>query len=259
MLNISESTRQALKSDNVPKQWCLHFVNGETADITNQHISSNSLTFTEAICSGYSLQFGLCEDSAFECDCICPVNVTGATVEVSVTVNNEAIKIGRFKVVECVSSDKVENMVRLKCMTSFAGGNLGFSFTPTKLLDAARVEEQGSITLTDFDIDMLSQENAISYSHSTEKVYGEGIGGRTRIASNGIYELYVEFSYVPCIEFNGLLCIRPAFDDSFVEQYKSCIEEFKTRAGAYPNLERATIDFFRAIGHSIRQLLSHGM
>lgn len=83
MLNIPEEIRDLLKQDSVKKNFRVHFPNGESEDITNSKIVSESVQFRESICSQNELRFGLCESPQIEFETVDVGNIKGATIECS--------------------------------------------------------------------------------------------------------------------------------------------------------------------------------
>lgn len=86
MLTIPSEIRNLLKSDSVNKNFRVHFPNGERADITNENIVDDSITFGESICSSEQLQFGLCETPTLEFETVGVENIKGTVIECSMEV-----------------------------------------------------------------------------------------------------------------------------------------------------------------------------
>lgn len=85
MLTIPSAVEDALKN-GAQKNFRVHFPNGERADITNDNIVSESVSFTESICSQSELKFGLAEASVLEFETVGVENIRGAEIEASVEV-----------------------------------------------------------------------------------------------------------------------------------------------------------------------------
>lgn len=88
MLTIPSAVEEALKN-GAQKNFRVHFPNGERADITNDNIVSESVSFTESICSQSELKFGLAEASVLEFETVGVENIRGAEIEASVEVEYE--------------------------------------------------------------------------------------------------------------------------------------------------------------------------
>ena len=86
MLNIPESIKTLFKTDGVFKNFRVHFPNGENADLTNSDIVSESVKFTESICSKEVFQFGLSERSQIEFECVGVQNIYGMTIECAIEI-----------------------------------------------------------------------------------------------------------------------------------------------------------------------------
>lgn len=116
MLNVPEAIKTLLKNESVPKNFRIHFPNGEFSDITNENLVAESVKFSESICSQGSFRFGLAEASVIEFETIGIGNMIGCTIEVSceITYNNEpySIPYGTFVVNKCPRNH--ENMTLRK-------------------------------------------------------------------------------------------------------------------------------------------------
>lgn len=87
MLYIPEEVKEILKKDSVKKNLRISFPNGERADITNENIISESMSFTESICSRDYLKFGLCEAPVIEFETVGIENIKGMEIEASLEVD----------------------------------------------------------------------------------------------------------------------------------------------------------------------------
>lgn len=81
MLNIPNEIKQALKSAGVYKNFRVHFPNGERADIINEQIIRESVSFQESICSQDKLKLGLCESPVIEFETMGIENLTGKNID----------------------------------------------------------------------------------------------------------------------------------------------------------------------------------
>ena len=91
MLNIPESIKTLFKTDGVFKNFRVHFPNGEHADLTNSDIVSESVKFTESICSKEVFQFGLSERSQIEFECVNMPNIYGVTIECGIEIDTSSL------------------------------------------------------------------------------------------------------------------------------------------------------------------------
>lgn len=87
MLQINNAVKNLFRSDSVKKNLRIHFPNGERADITNENIVGESLSFEESICSTEEIKFGLCEASVLEFDTADVENIEGAVITASIEIN----------------------------------------------------------------------------------------------------------------------------------------------------------------------------
>ena len=86
MLNVPTEVQALFKADSVFKNFRVHFPNGENADLTNDDIVSESVSFTESICSAQVFQFGLSERSEIEFECVGVQNIYGMTIECAIEI-----------------------------------------------------------------------------------------------------------------------------------------------------------------------------
>lgn len=91
MLNIPESIKTLFKTDGVFKNFRVHFPNGEHADLTNSDIVSESVQFTESICSKEVFQFGLSERPSVEFECVNVPNIYGVTIECGIEIDTSSL------------------------------------------------------------------------------------------------------------------------------------------------------------------------
>ena len=91
MLNIPESVKTLFQMDGVFKNFRVHFPNGEHADLTNSDIVSESVKFTESICSKEVFQFGLSERSQIEFECVNMPNIYGVTIECGIEIDTSSL------------------------------------------------------------------------------------------------------------------------------------------------------------------------
>lgn len=81
MLDIPYEVQELLHRDSTVKNFRIHFPNGEREDITNEELNSESVSFTESLCSESNLKFGLCEASCLSFETIGVGNIKGCTIE----------------------------------------------------------------------------------------------------------------------------------------------------------------------------------
>lgn len=99
MLNIPEEIKQKLL-EGCNKNFRVLFPNGEHSDITNENIVSESVSFTESICSQSELKFGLCESPVIEFETFGIGKIKGCEIECSLEIpttrNVEQIAISDY-------------------------------------------------------------------------------------------------------------------------------------------------------------------
>lgn len=87
MLNIPESVKTLFKRDGVRKNFRVHFPNGETTDLNNENIVSESVQFTESLCSQQYFKFGLAEASQIEFTAVGIPNILGAVIDCAMEID----------------------------------------------------------------------------------------------------------------------------------------------------------------------------
>ena len=83
MLNIPSTIKDLFKIDSSRKNFRVHFPNGEYSDITNENVVTESVKFTESLCSQSVFKFGLAEASTLEFETVGIGNMYGMTIDAS--------------------------------------------------------------------------------------------------------------------------------------------------------------------------------
>ena len=154
MLEIPSQIKELLLSDSISKNFRISFPNGEREDITNSNLVSESVRFTESICSRDELHFGLCEGSVLEFECFNVGNIKDMTIDAQIeiivteTFENAVYKedidawvypipYGQFIVSECKRN--ASNMQNRKCEAhskySYEKFNVSNAFNKAKLTE----------------------------------------------------------------------------------------------------------------------------
>lgn len=87
MLNIPEEVKTLFSTDGVNKNFHVHFPNGETSDLNNENILSESVKFTESLCSQQYFKFGLAEASQIEFTAVGIPNILGAVIDCAMEID----------------------------------------------------------------------------------------------------------------------------------------------------------------------------
>lgn len=87
MITIPDEVKTLFQSDSVYKNFHAHFPDGECADLYNGDIESESVTFTESLCSQQYFKFGLAEASSIEFTAIGITNVRGARIQCGIEID----------------------------------------------------------------------------------------------------------------------------------------------------------------------------
>lgn len=80
MISIPSEIKELLNSDSIRKNFRVHFNDGSLEDLTNKDIVSESVSFTESICSQDIFKLGLCESPTIEFECVNVPNVKGKEI-----------------------------------------------------------------------------------------------------------------------------------------------------------------------------------
>ena len=105
MLTIPSSVQALFKRDGVRKNFRVHFPNGENSDITNENIVSESLKFTESLCSQSVFKFGLSEASVLEFETVGVGNVYGMTIEASIEIDTSSLSAAQITTIQAGTWD----------------------------------------------------------------------------------------------------------------------------------------------------------
>lgn len=111
MIAIPEEIKALLMQDGTRKNFRVHFPNGEHTDITNENIISESVSFTESICSQQELKFGLCESPVIEFETFGIGKIKGAEIECSIEVDYIGEYTNEYTVPAPSSGTKTEEVI----------------------------------------------------------------------------------------------------------------------------------------------------
>lgn len=158
MINISTTLEEKFASDSVHKDVRITFPFGEHEDLTNSDIISESLSFTERICSADTLKFGLAEANTLQFK-YKGTDITGMTINAEIGVDGEYIPLGQF-VVESVERDSTISPVR--SVTAYSvSANAYAPLTPIEI--GKRLAPQYTNTTYKFDINKFIASNVPNY------------------------------------------------------------------------------------------------
>ena len=87
MVTIPDEVKALFSSDTVHKNFHVTFPNGETTDLNNEDVISESVKFTESLCSQQYFKFGLAEASQIEFIAVNVPNVRGAYIECAIEID----------------------------------------------------------------------------------------------------------------------------------------------------------------------------
>lgn len=87
MLNIPAEVKSLFQRDDIYKNFHVHFPGGEWSDLNNGDIVSESVSFTESLCSQQAFRFGLTEASELKFTCVNVPNIRGVTLEACIEID----------------------------------------------------------------------------------------------------------------------------------------------------------------------------
>ena len=87
MLSIPSAIQNLFLQESINKNFRISFPNGEYADITNEHILQEKVTFTESVCSRDDLKVGLLELSTLEFEAKNIPIITGLTINAQIEID----------------------------------------------------------------------------------------------------------------------------------------------------------------------------
>lgn len=105
MLTIPDAIKTLFKTDGVNKNFRVHFPNGENADLTNADIISESVKFTESVCSKQVFQFGLSERSQIDFECVNVQNIYGMTIECGIEIDTSSLTAAQIGEIQSAPGD----------------------------------------------------------------------------------------------------------------------------------------------------------
>ena len=120
MLTVPNTIKTLFKSDNIFKNFRVHFPNGEHTDLTNADIVAESVSFTESVCSKEVFQFGLSERSSIQFECVGVPNIYGVTIECGIEIDTSSLSAADISAIESDPGDGV--------LVKAADSDIGFGF-----------------------------------------------------------------------------------------------------------------------------------
>ena len=120
MLTIPATIQALFKSDAVRKNFRVQFPNGELPDITNENVVSESVQFTESLCSADTFRFGLAEASVLEFETVGIGNMYGMTISGSIEIDTTSLSAADITAIQADPGDGT--------LVLAADSDIGFGF-----------------------------------------------------------------------------------------------------------------------------------
>lgn len=87
MVNIPDEVKALFSSDIIHKNFHVRFPNGEYRDLNNEDVISESVKFTESLCSQQYFRFGLAEASELDFIAVAIPNIRGYYIEAAIEID----------------------------------------------------------------------------------------------------------------------------------------------------------------------------
>lgn len=131
MLNIPDAIKTLYQQDSVRKNFRVKFPNGEMPDITNSNVLTESVTFTESLCSQQYLKFGLTEASEIQFETIGIGNMLGMTIECYSEIDTTSLTAAQIADIQAMTGLDGELVLAADSdLTNYDGTTWGFYRVP---------------------------------------------------------------------------------------------------------------------------------
>lgn len=125
MLNIPEEVKALFKIDGVRKNFRVHFVDSDLPDLTNKDIVTESVSFTESLCSRDKFKFGVCEAASISFEAVGIPNIKGQYIKCGLDIDCSDLADPRFFEVHD-SGETIENIYEVIEFDAVAGETIHF-------------------------------------------------------------------------------------------------------------------------------------
>ena len=131
MLNIPDAIKSLYQQDTVRKNFRVQFPNGELPDITNANVLTESVRFTESLCSQQYLRFGLTEASEIQFETIGIPNMMGMTIKCFSEIDTSSLTAAQISAIQAMSDLDGELVLEADSdLTDYYGNKWGFYRVP---------------------------------------------------------------------------------------------------------------------------------
>lgn len=131
MLNIPDAIKTLYQQDSVRKNFRVIFPNGELPDITNANVLTESVRFTESLCSQQYLRFGLTEASEIQFETIGIPNMMGMTIKCYSEIDTSSLTAAQISEIQAMSDLDGELVLAANSdLTDYYGNPWGFYRVP---------------------------------------------------------------------------------------------------------------------------------
>lgn len=131
MLNIPDAIKSLYQQDTIRKNFRVQFPNGELPDITNANVLTESVRFTESLCSQQYLRFGLTEASEIQFETIGIPNMMGMTIKCFSEIDTSSLTAAQISAIQAMSDLDGELVLEADSdLTDYYGNKWGFYRVP---------------------------------------------------------------------------------------------------------------------------------
>lgn len=181
MLDIPEEVKNLFRQDSITKNFRVHFPNGERADLTNDNVVSESVQFTESLCSQENLKFGLCEASVLEFETIDVENISGCEITAGIEIDITGTDVSAY--IDGGENFKYWNEAISFLKSSGAWGKLSDRIYLVTPGTETRIDTTGAGSITTVSRKYITS----GYISSTPQMDGQAWGSKYDLSSFGFY------------------------------------------------------------------------
>ncbi|MCR5450698.1 MAG: hypothetical protein K6F23_15035 [Solobacterium sp.] len=260
MLNIPVEIQELIKTDGVKKNFRVHFPNGERADITNENIASESVSFTESVCSSDIFRFGGAEASEIQFEMVGIENIIGMMIECSmeyaVPANMQAtygewysVLYGTFTVTSCPRNheDMTHRKVQAVSRTSITNDELMPQVEQGKLniKHFAKDDYEPNVKYLLGSVNGITDEYTTTFIGNQDTISSQITGTQSRVIAKVANTMYYAIFNYKCkyvdVE-NCLYTLTGEYDDS-VDRYLDSVIASLTN----PTVYDTNIEFLKTL------------
>lgn len=197
MLRVPVLVQEAFRKDETEKKYRIELADGSDV-IENDRLVEESVTFTERMCSGSELKFGLCEANGIEFQCFDTPDIKGKGIVVYISVEYKDadgvmkwydIPLGQFDVNAC----PIEQSSGIRKVTAY--NKIRSEYLDADLTDKlAGITEPGSDKISVYRI---KKELLKEYEITERRETAQSVSPTNNMSSTNEYEFGVTLGSLP--------------------------------------------------------------